>query len=133
MHNFKILRVWNESISLATDIHLITKLFPKEEIYGLRSQITRCCVSIPSNIAEGAGRDSDKEFIYFLSIAVGSSFELETQIRIAKNLNYLAQEIFDELLTKIVAIQKKLHRLKQKIKEKSSNNKGIVNIPQENN
>jgi four helix bundle protein len=132
MHNFKTLRVWNESITLATDIHLITKFFPKEEMYGLRSQITRCCVSIPSNIAEGAGRDSDKEFLHFLTIAVGSSFELETQITIAKNLNYLAAENFDELLIKLIAIQKKLHRLKQKIKDKSVNTKDIVNIAQTN-
>ncbi|MFA5010608.1 MAG: four helix bundle protein [Ignavibacteria bacterium] len=82
----KDLEVWKKSIDLVSEIYEITKSFPKEEIYGLTNQIRRSAVSIPSNIAEGAGRNHDKEFIQFLYIAMGSSSELETQIFICKNL-----------------------------------------------
>lgn len=75
MNNFKELVVWQKSIDLSVKIYEIANGFPKEEIYGLSSQIRRCVVSIPSNIAEGAGRNSKKEFSHFLSIALGSSFE----------------------------------------------------------
>lgn len=72
MHEYKKLKVWNDAIELVTDIYLITKTFPDSEKYGLVSQINRCAVSIPSNIAEGAGRNSNGEFRQFLGIANGS-------------------------------------------------------------
>jgi four helix bundle protein len=87
MHND--LEVWKKSIDFVTEIYKITKEFPKEEIYGLTSQIRRAAVSIPSNIAEGSGRKSDKEFIQFLYIALGSVAETETQLIIASKINYL--------------------------------------------
>ena len=77
-----------------------TKKFPKEEIFGLTSQIRRCSVSIPSNIAEGYGRQSNKEFARFLNIAVSSLFEYQTQIEIAKNINYINEEEFNQLYEK---------------------------------
>lgn len=86
--NHKDLDAWKHSISLVTEIYEITKSFPKEEIYALTSQIRRAAVSIPSNIAEGSARQSDKEFIQFLYIALGSAVETETQLIIARNLNY---------------------------------------------
>ena len=83
------LDVWMKSMELVTQIYRMTKGFPTDELYGLISQMRRSAVSIPSNIAEGAGRGSQKEFIQFLYIALGSLAELETQLQISKNLEYL--------------------------------------------
>jgi len=84
MHNFKELKVWKAGIEICKTIFVLTRSFPGEEKFGLISQMTRSAVSIPSNIAEGCGRKSNKELHQFLNIALGSSFELETQIIIAK-------------------------------------------------
>lgn len=84
----KDLEVWQRSIGLVERVYRITHVFPKEEMYGLSSQIRRSVVSIPSNIAEGAARQGGKEFINFLHIALGSLAELETQIIIASRLSY---------------------------------------------
>ena len=86
MRNFRNLEVWKEAIDLASLVYTLTKKFPKQEQYGLVSQINRCSVSIPSNIAEGCSRSSEKEYSRFLEIAIGSSFEMETQLEISKNL-----------------------------------------------
>ena len=86
MHQYKELKLWQKSIDMVTRIYALTRDFPQNEKFGLVSQINRSAVSIPSNIAEGAGRNSDKEFVYFLAIAHGSSFELETQLIISRNL-----------------------------------------------
>lgn len=106
MQSYKDLDLWKESINLVIEIYAITKLFPKEEIYGLVSQLRRCAVSIPSNIAEGSGRKNTKEFIQFLWIANGSISEVETQIEIAKRLNYFNED--QELINKIKHIRKML-------------------------
>ena len=79
MHNFKELRVWKEAIVLAKLVYESSAQFPQEEKYGLKSQVNRAAVSVPSNIAEGAGRGSNKEFAQFLKIALGSAFEVETK------------------------------------------------------
>ncbi len=84
------LRVWQQSMDLVEQIYSITKTFPDDERYGLISQMRRCAVSVPSNIAEGAARGSTQEFIRFLYISQGSLSELETQILIANRLNYLS-------------------------------------------
>ena len=94
----KELNVWKKSMQLVTLIYQYTKTFPKEELYGLASQMRRAAVSIPSNIAEGYGRISDKELLHFLYIALGSSSELETQIIIANNLTFLAEAEHKQLL-----------------------------------
>lgn len=83
------LNVWKESIKLVKEIYIITKCFPKEELYGLTNQIRRAVVSVPSNIAEGAARKSNKEFSQFLSISLGSLAEVETQLIISKELDYI--------------------------------------------
>ena len=111
------LKVWQYSIELVTEIYQITRNFPKSEMYGLGSQIQRSAVSVPSNIAEGAGRNSEKEFSYFLSIAMGSLSELETQIIISKNIHYLDEIQFDTLMTKLIEIRKMLIGLKKSIKK----------------
>lgn len=78
MKDFKSLKVWQKGIKLVIEIYKSTKHFPQEELYGLTSQMRRSSVSIPSNIAEGSGRSSDKDFHRFLEISIGSAFELET-------------------------------------------------------
>ncbi len=86
----KDLEAWKLSIELVGDIYKITKQFPQSEIYGLTNQMRRCAVSIPSNLAEGAARASQKETLHFIDIAIGSLAELETQLIIAQNLNYIS-------------------------------------------
>ena len=86
--SYRELLVWQKSIQLTVMVYQLSKTFPREEIYGLTSQMRRCAVSIPSNIAEGAGRLNTPEFRQFLGIARGSSFELQTQLTIAKELGF---------------------------------------------
>jgi len=106
IHNFKELLVWQKAMDVAVFTYQLTGFFPKEEKYGLISQVQRCAVSIPSNIAEGSGRVSNKEFQHFISIAMGSSFELETQVILAFRFNYITKEQLDEFETFITPIQK---------------------------
>jgi four helix bundle protein len=89
MKTHKDLEVWKQSISFVTEIYKITKHFPKEELYGITSQMRKAAVSIPSNVSEGAARNSKKEFLHFLHISLGSAAELETQLIISQNLKYL--------------------------------------------
>jgi len=100
----KDLIIWQKSMDLVEEIYQISSFFPKEEMYGLSSQIRRAIVSVPSNIAEGAGREGKKEFKKFLYIALGSISEVETQILIAKRLNYIDE--CDTILKKIWNIKK---------------------------
>ncbi len=106
MHNIKELKIWNKAMELTVEIYKATEKFPKEETYGLTSQIRRAAVSIPSNISEGAGRNSKNEFRHFLSIANGSSYELQSQLVISNRLNLITDETTEILLTKIDEIQK---------------------------
>ena len=106
MHNIKELKIWNKAMELTVEIYKATEKFPKEETYGLTSQIRRAAVSIPSNISEGAGRNSKNEFRHFLSIANGSSYELQSQLVISNRLNLITDETTEILLTKIEEIQK---------------------------
>ena len=100
MSGHKDLNAWKKSMQLVLDVYSLTSEFPKEEIYGLTSQIRRSAVSIPSNIAEGAARNSQKEFSHFLYVALGSLAELETQLIIAQNLSYI-QKFDHESLNEI--------------------------------
>lgn len=106
MHNLKELKIWNKAIDLSVEVYKATSSFPKEEVYGLTSQIRRSAVSISSNISEGAGRNSKKEFVYFLGIANGSSYELQTQLVISNKLNLIADKTLQALLKEIEEIQK---------------------------
>ena len=114
MDNFRNLIVWKRAVELATQVYKKTLNFPKFELYGLTSQIRRSAVSISSNIAEGAGRRSRKEFANFLGISYGSASELETQLMIANKLEYLSNEDFEFLLNEIDEIQKMLYTLEKK-------------------
>ncbi|MCW0481279.1 four helix bundle protein [Gaoshiqia sediminis] len=115
MNNFKELNVWQKAIKLVTAVYKNTQSFPKEEIYGLNSQIRRAAVSIPSNIAEGAGRKTLGDFSHFLDIARGSSFELETHLIIGLNLGYLKQTDFDSLISDLDEIQRMITGLQNSL------------------
>jgi four helix bundle protein len=116
MHNLKELKIWQKAVELATEVYQLTADFPKEEKYGLTSQIRRSVVSISSNIAEGAGRNSDREFVQFLGISNGSSYELQTQLIISKNLG-LVNAGLDVILDQIDQIQKMNYSLQQKLSQ----------------
>ena len=105
MRSHKDLDVWKRSVTLVTNIYSITSKFPKEEIYGITNQVRRAAVSLPSNIAEGAARKNSKEFIQFLYIALGSNAELETQIIICRNLDYLSEKVSIDILKEINEIR----------------------------
>ncbi|MBX7224677.1 MAG: four helix bundle protein [Chitinophagales bacterium] len=115
MNNYKKLKIWENSIDLAVEIYKLTANFPKEEVYNLTSQIRRSAVSIPSNIAEGAGRHSEKEFLNFLSFSNGSCNELDTQLIIANKLEFISMEDFLIISDKIDHIQKMNFNLRQKL------------------
>lgn len=117
MSNFRKLLVWQKAMSLTTKIYTSTQKFPKEEIFGLTSQLRRCTISIPSNIAEGIGRDSNPELIRFINISVGSLFELQTQLEIAKNILYLNTEEFNNLYEDSREIERMLIAFLKKLKE----------------
>jgi four helix bundle protein len=116
MHNFKELKVWQKSIDLAVDVYKASSFLPVDERYGLISQMKRCSVSIPSNIAEGAGRGTSAQFKYFLSISQGSAFELETQLIISNRLDLLDDELSADLIEKTTEIQKMVYALDRSIK-----------------
>ncbi|REC78056.1 four helix bundle protein [Chryseobacterium elymi] len=115
MGNYKELLVWQKSVHFVTEIYTYTKNFLKEEIYALTNQIRRSAVSIPSNIAEGHSRRSTLGYIQFLKIARGSCAELETQLIISRNLNYLSLENFQKLSEATSEIAKMLNAIITKL------------------
>ena len=116
MKNHKDLDVWDKAMDLVEDIYTLTKQFPKEEVYGLTSQIKRAVISIPSNIAEGAGRKGSKEFVQYLYISMGSLAEVETQILLAQRLKFVTE--VEQILEKIVNIRQMIHGLIRYLCEK---------------
>jgi four helix bundle protein len=111
------LKVYNESLDLVINIYELTSNFPSDEKFGLTSQIKRAAVSIPSNIAEGAARQSNKEFIRFLYMSLGSAAEVETQLEIARRLGFIKNEI--DVSDKIVFIKRMLIKLIESLKKRS--------------
>ncbi len=109
MHNFKDLIIWKKGRQLHKELYIKTKQFPKEDLFGLTSQIRRSALSIPSNIAEGCGRNSDKDLCRFLDIANGSAFELETQIILAFDVDLLTEDEMTEFENKIQEIQRMIY------------------------
>lgn len=114
-HNFRKLQVWEESIAMTSEIFRTTKLFPSDEKFGIIAQMNRCSVSIPSNIAEGTSRKSDKHFVTFLEISLGSAFELETLLIISNNVGYLNNSRYEELISKNHLVQNMLYNLINKL------------------
>jgi four helix bundle protein len=111
MNYFKELKVWQKAIDLVTETYLKSAAFPKEELYGLTSQIRRSAVSIPSNIAEGCGRKTNKDFANFLGVALGSAFEFETQLIICRNLQFIPENDFEFLEKEVHHIQNMIIKL----------------------
>lgn len=112
MHNFKKLEIWIKSMYFVTEVYLLTDLYPKDEIFGLTSQMRRAAISIPLNIAEGSAKSSNKDFARFLEMAIGSSMELETAMIIAFNLKYINLEVLSEKQNKITILQKMIYKFK---------------------
>jgi len=117
IRDYKQLLVWQRSIDLVTNIYGLVKILPKEELYSLADQIKRSAVSVPSNIAEGSGRNTTKEYIQFLYIALGSISELETQLIIGKNIGFFQN--IDDYLNEIIHIKKMLNGLINSLKNKA--------------
>jgi four helix bundle protein len=116
MRDYTKYKVWNDSIDLAMVIYNLTKEFPSDERFGLISQLRRAAVSIPSNIAEGCSRSSEKEFNRYLEISIGSSFEVKTQLIIAKKLNFGDQSKLNKALELVDSISKQINALRNKVK-----------------
>lgn len=116
LKDFRKLKVWEKSHQLALSVYQATASFPDHERYGLTSQLRRAVVSIPTNIAEGYGRGGDAEFARFLQIASGSAAELQYQILLANELNFLDAENFERLNNDVVEVKKMLNALIQKLK-----------------
>ncbi len=113
MHNYKKLNVWVSSISLVKNIYKLTRKFPKDEMFVLTQQLRRAAISIPSNIAEGAGRNSNAQFKNFLQISIGSCYEAETQLIISKELEYFSEEELDTISKELDSIMKMNHNLQK--------------------
>jgi four helix bundle protein len=106
MHNYRELKIWQRSMDFVVKVYEISSLFPKEEKYGLTSQLRSCAVSVPSNISEGAGRGTNKQFRVFLEYSMGSINEAQTQIELAFRVKYLAKEGYDFLIDEALQIYK---------------------------
>ena len=116
MHQFKELKVWQKGRALVKEVYLMTQSFPKEELFGITSQMRRAVVSIPANIAEGSGRNSNADFSRFLDIANGSAFELETLVILSLDLEFVTRSEFEKFDNGLNEIQKMIFGLKESLK-----------------
>lgn len=119
MQDYKQLKIWQRSHQLVLRVYKVTASFPSNEKYGLISQIQRCAVSIPSNIAEGSGRSSDADFARFLYIAMGSAAELDYQLLLSHDLEFLPSNIYRELSQELTEIRKMLNAFTKRLKANS--------------
>jgi len=115
MRNFREYDIWIDAMEIVNKTYSIVDEFPKKEQFSLASQITRSSVSIPSNIAEGAGRSSEKEFARFLEFSLGSAYELETQLIIAEKRKYIKQNEFNIITEELISLQKRISGLRKSI------------------
>jgi len=122
MKDFRSLKVWEKAHTLILSIYKSTQEFPKQELYALTNQIQRAAVSIPANIAEGCGKDSDAELKRFFLIAMGSSSELEYLLLLAHDLGYLQENIYRSMQNELVEIRKMLNAFIQKLKANANSN-----------
>jgi four helix bundle protein len=116
MQDYKNLKVWERAHQLTLTIYQATSTFPKDELYGLTSQIRRACTSIPANIAEGCGRDGDAEFARFLRIAMGSASELDYHLLLARDLNFLNETAYKQLEHGLSEVKRMLNTFLQRLK-----------------
>ena len=119
MTNFRNLKIWQKGMGLVLDVYKLSEILPKDEKFGLRRQITRAVISIPSNIAEGSSRSSKKDFKRFLEVSLGSAFELETQLIIIQKLNLIRSEQVDDIINKLNEVQKMINGFINKLKANS--------------
>lgn len=112
VHRYRDLRFWNRSKDFSVEIYRITRAFPREERFGIIDQMRRASISIPSNIAEGSSRHSNKDFKRFLQISMGSAYELETQLEIARDLDYLPNDEYEKLTIELTIIIKEISKFK---------------------
>jgi four helix bundle protein len=119
---FRDLLVWQKSMALVTEVYRASASFPSDERFGLTSQLRRCVVSIPSNIAEGFGRDTTNDYLRFLGIAKGSLYEAQTQIEIGRNLQFIDECHFATLLENAREIERMLTSMIRKLKDKENQN-----------
>jgi len=119
MHNFKELKVWQISRQLVKSVYELSGSFPTEEKYGITSQLRRCSVSIPTNIAEGCGRNTDKDFAHFLNISLGSAYELESLLFLCFDLKLISENQLEEILARIAEIQKMTFGLIKTLRQES--------------
>jgi four helix bundle protein len=115
MHRYKDLTVWQKAMELVVDLYRITEKFPLKERYGLITQMNRCAISIPSTIAEGAGRNTNKDFDHFLAISLGSSFELHSQLVLSNRLGYVELEVVEKMEVELTHIQNMVVKLKKSL------------------
>ena len=116
MRDFRDLKVWQKAHQLALYVYKITASFPNEEVYGIRSQLRRSCISIPTNIAEGCGRSTDKDFARFLDIAGGSASETEYLFILSNELGFLSESDHNKSIADISEIKKMLHAFSHKLR-----------------
>lgn len=116
MRNFREMIIWSHGIELAVKIYAITKNFPPEERFGLTSQLTRAAVSIPSNIAEGSSRKSEKDFARFLEHSLGSAYEVETDLVIAAKVGYVKDQVVSNYFKELQSEQRQIHSLINKLR-----------------
>lgn len=121
LKNYKELRVWQKAYQLCVEVYRITRNFPKEERYGLTSQIRKAAVSVPSNIAEGYGRKTTREYVQALYVAYGSNCELETQVLLSGDLGYIEADDLEKLQKNLGDIERMLKGLINSLKNKHSN------------
>ena len=117
MRDFHKLGIWQRSHQLTLDVYKVSKSFPKDELFGLTSQIRRAASSIPTNIAEGCGRASNKDYAHFLQIAIGSASEVEYELLLAHDLEYINDESFIKLTSETIAIPKMIIKYQSELKD----------------
>ncbi|KIO54294.1 four helix bundle protein [Flavobacterium hibernum] len=118
MHQFEKLKIWQKAMDIAVHVYEISALLPNDEKFNLIHQIKKCAVSIPSNIAEGSGRNSDKEFMHFLGIANGSTFELITQLILAKRLKLVNEDLIQPTINQLVEVSNMNFSFQRSLKDK---------------
>jgi four helix bundle protein len=124
MHQFEKLKIWQKAMDIAVHVYEISLLLPNDEKFNLIHQIKKCAVSIPSNIAEGSGRNSDKEFMHFLGIANGSTFELITQLILAKRLKLVHEDVVQPTINQLVEVSNMNFSFQKSLKDKINTNIG---------
>jgi len=125
MRNFRDLTIWQDAVLFAKSIYALCESLPSSEKYGLTSQLCRAAVSIPSNIAEGCSRAGEKDFKHFLEIAIGSAFELETQLIIVAEIGFVKKTTVEERLTELHTLQAKINAFIGKINDRGKTGVGV--------